>query len=566
MSGCHPKAAPTAMATPKGNFSGPIVIDPITRIEGHLRIEVEVNEGKVSNAWSSAQLFRGLEIILKGRDPQDAQHFTQRTCGVCTYTHALASTRCVENALEVHIPENATLIRNLVLGAQYLHDHIVHFYHLHALDWVDVAAAINADPLKAAQIAAQNYPGKHSAEEFKTVQKQLKDLVGSGQLGIFTNAYFLNGHDSYYLTPEVNLIATTHYLQALRLQVKAARMMAVFGAKNPHTQFTVVGGVTCYDSLRPERIKEFEDLNTEVKNFVEQVYIPDLLVIGSAYKDWASIGGCTNFMSFGDFPTDEYDLESRYFPPGVIMNRNLGKVDPFEPQYIEEHLAHSWYKGSKASHPYEGVTDPQYTSLEDKERYSWMKAPRYRGEAMEVGPLAHILVAYGRGHQATVAAVDMVLAKLGVGKEALFSTLGRTAARGIETLITVQEMEKWIVQLKGNLAAGKKNICAKWDMKKEAKGVGFVNAPRGALSHWIRIEDGKIGNFQLVVPSTWNLGPRCAAGKPSAVEEALMNTPVFDAARPVEILRTVHSFDPCIACGVHVIDSRTNEVHKFKIL
>ena len=248
------------------------------------------------------------------------------------------------------------------------------------------------------------------------------------------------------------------------------------------------------------------------------------------------------------------------------MNRDLGNLEPFEPQHIEEHVAHSWYEGDKAAHPYEGVTDPKYTSLEDKDRYSWMKAPRYKGKAMEVGPLAEILIAYSRGHKPSIDAVDMVLAKLGLGKEALFSTLGRTAGRGIETLITAQEMGKWIIQLKGNLAAGKKDICVKWDMKKEARGVGFVNAPRGGLSHWIRIEDGKIGNFQLVVPSTWNLGPRCAAGIPSAVEEALVGTPVLDPARPVEILRTVHSFDPCIACGVHVIDSKTNEVHKFKIL
>ncbi|HKK34480.1 MAG TPA: nickel-dependent hydrogenase large subunit [Desulfomicrobiaceae bacterium] len=566
MAGCRPETPVAGFATPQSSYSGPVVIDPLTRIEGHLRIEVEVDNGRVTNAWSSSQLFRGLEMILKGRDPRDAQHFTQRSCGVCTYTHALASTRCVDNAVGVRIPDNARLIRNLVLGAQYLHDHIVHFYHLHALDWVDVAAAISADPQKAAKIAATNYPRPESASELKAVQDKLKALVDSGQLGIFTNAYFLGGHDSYYLPPEVNLIATAHYLKALRLQVKAARAMAVFGAKNPHTQFTVVGGVTCYDSLTPERIAEFSQLHRETQQFVDDFYIPDLLVIGGAYKDWGGIGGCTNFMSFGDFPKDEYDLNSRYFPQGILWNRDLKNPKNFNPDLIKEHLSHSWYKGSGAHHPYEGVTDPQYTSLEDKERYSWMKAPRYQDEPMEVGPLAHILVAYSKGHPEAVKYVDLVTSTLGVGKEALFSTLGRTAARGIETAITAKAMGDWVMELEENAKSGDTKIYQEWEMPDEAQGVGYVNAPRGALSHWIRIEKGKIANFQLVVPSTWNLGPRCGKGKLSPVEEALIGTPVFDPKRPVEILRTVHSFDPCIACGVHVIDSRTNEVHKFKIL
>ncbi len=566
MAGCKAQKAPAVPVTPQSSYSGPIVIDPVTRIEGHLRVEVEVDNGKVSNVWSSSQLFRGLETILKGRDPRDAQHVTQRSCGVCTYVHALASTRCVDNAVGVKIPENAHLVRNLVLSAQYLHDHIVHFYHLHALDWVDVTSALKADPAKAAKIANNISPRVTKAEDLKAVQQKLQSFVDSGQLGIFTNAYFLGGHEAYYLPPEVNLIATAHYLEALRLQVKAARAMAVFGAKNPHTQFTVVGGVTCYNSLTPERISEFKSLYEETRKFVEECYIPDLLAVAGYYKDWGSIGGCTNFLSFGEFGNDDYSMADNYIPQGVIMNRNLGQVTDFDPNAIAEHVKHSWYKDGPAKHPYEGVTEPQYTSLEDKDRYSWMKAPRYQGEAMEVGPLAHVLVAYARGHKDTVEAVDYVCGQLGVGKEALFSTLGRTAARGIETLVTARKMETWINQLAENVSSGNNDLYTPWEMPNEAEGVGFVNAPRGGLSHWVRIKNKKIENFQLVVPSTWNLGPRCGANKLGPVEEALMGTPVVDPERPVEILRTVHAFDPCIACGVHVIDSKTNKVHKFRVL
>ncbi len=569
MSGCKPNQAPGVVATPMDkNFKGPIIVDPVTRIEGHLKIEVEVDQGKVTNVWSSSQLFRGLELILKGRDPRDAQHFTQRSCGVCTYTHALASTRCVDNAVGVdkNLPDNARLIRNLVLAAQFLHDHIVHFYHLHALDWVDVTAALTADPKKAASIANSISTRQTKVEDLKAVQDKVKSLVDSGQLGIFTNAYFLGGHEAYYLPPEVNLIATAHYLEALHLQVKAARAMAVFGAKNPHTQFTVVGGVTCYESLTNERMAEFVGLFQETKKFIDECYIPDLLAVASYYKDWAAIGGTTHFMSFGEFPAVESDINSRWLPPGLIYNRNIGQVDTFDPKLIEEHVRHSWYQGDKAHHPYKGVTEPQYTSYEDRDRYSWMKAPRYDKLSVETGPLATVLVAYGKGHPEVKKTVDYVLNYLGVGPAALFSTLGRTAARGIETKVIADKLMDWVNELAENVKKGDTKIYQDWKMPDEAEGVGFVNAPRGGLSHWIKIKGGKIENFQLVVPSTWNLGPRCASGKLSAVEEALMGTPIADAERPVEILRTVHSYDPCIACGVHVIDAKTNKVRKFRIL
>ncbi len=553
------------MAAPHSDYSGQIVVDPITRIEGHLRIEVEVEKGKVKNAWSSSQLFRGLELILKGRDPRDAQHFTQRACGVCTYVHALASTRAVDNAVNVKIPKNAILQRNLCMAAQYMHDHIVHFYHLNALDYVDVVSALKADPKKAAKIANSISPRPTKAEDLKAVQTKLKSFVDSGQLGIFTNAYFLTDHDAYVMPPEVNLIATAHYLEALHLQVKAARAMAMIGGKNPHTQFTVVGGVTNYEFLDPKRLAEFTALYKEIKTFIDQVYIPDLLAVAGFYKDWFSIGGTTNFMAFGEFPTDEYDLNSRFLPQGVIYDRDISKVEDMDPKVITESIKHSWYKGDSDLHPYEGVTEPKYTSLEDKDRYSWMKAPRYKGKSTEVGPLAHCLVAYARGVKPFKDAVDGVLKHFGAGPEVLFSTLGRTAARGIETLVIANQTQTWLDELTENIKKGDKTLYTEWEMPDEAQGVGFVDAPRGSLSHWIVIKDKKIENFQLVVPSTWNLGPRCNKDLLSPVEEALVGSPIADPKRPVEILRTVHSYDPCIACGVHVIDPETNQVHKFRV-
>ena len=556
-----------AKTTPQSSYTGPIVVDPLTRIEGHLRIEVEVENGRVKDARSCSTLFRGLETILKGRDPRDAQFFSGRTCGVCTYTHSLASTRALEDAMKIEIPVNATLIRNLVLGMQNLHDHVVHFYHLHALDFVDVAAALKADPAKAAKLNASISPRPTSEDELRAVQAKVKALVESGQLGPFTNAYFLGGHPSYYLDPEANLVATAHYLEALRVQVEIARATAVFGAKNPHPQFLIAGGVTCYNALRPDTIAQFKALYQKARAFVEQVYIPDLLLVAGAYKDWASIGGgVSDYMDFGEFPGKERDLTTRWLKPGVIYNRDLSTVLPFDPSKISEHVRHSWFEGDEARAPYQGVTDPRFTRIGDPDRYSWMKAPRYDGHAIETGPLAQMLISYAQGDKLVTDTVNTVLKALNVGPEALFSTLGRTAARGVEAVVVANGVGEWLQQLEDKIAKGDNKICINTEVPKNAEGVGFVHAPRGGLSHWMVIENGKIANFQMVVPSTWNLGPRCAEGKLSAVEAALVGTPVADPKRPVEILRTVHSFDPCIACGVHVIDGRTNQGYDFKIL
>ena len=549
------------------SFSGPIVVDPVTRLEGHLRIEVEVEGGKVKKAYSCGTLFRGLEIILKGRDPRDAQHFTQRACGVCTYTHALASTRTVEAAVGVKIPVVAEMVRNLVLASQFLHDHVVHFYHLNALDYVDVTGCLKADPAKAAKIASSISPRKTTTESLKAVQDKIKAYVESGQIGHFTNAYFLGGHPAYVLPPEVDLIATAHYLEALHLQVRAARAMAVFGGKNPHPQFTAVGGVTCYDALKPEKIKEFLDLERETIKFVREVYIPDLLAVAAQYKDVATYGGTSNFITFGEYCKDDADRNSGFFQPGIIWNRDLKTVAAFDPDKITEEVRHSWYKGADAPHPYEGKTEPAFTDLHGDERYSWSKGPRYEGKPCETGPLAQMLVAYASGNKPVVDAVNSVLKALNVGPEALFSTLGRTAARGIETLVVANQLETWLVEYQDQISKEKTpKIYENWDMPKSGRGVGFVTASRGGLSHWINIEDGKIDNFQLVVPTTWNMSPRDARNVGGPFEEALVGTPIADPKRPVEILRTIHSFDPCIACAVHVIDPVSNEKRVFKVL
>ncbi len=547
-----------------GNYTGKIVVDPVTRLEGHLRIEVEVEGGKVKKAYSCGTLFRGLEIILKGRDPRDAQHITQRACGVCTFTHALASARAVDDAVGVELPPLGRMLRDLVLGSQFMHDHVVHFYHLHALDFVNVADALKADPKKAASISGRDKP-----EELKAVQERLKKFVESGQLGPFTNAYFLGDpHPAYKLNPEMNLICTAHYLKALALQVKAARAMAVIGGKNPHPQFMVVGGVTCYNFLQPDKIKEYIELEKETIDFIKNYYIPDLLAVAAEYKDVAGYGGTTNFITFGEFCKDPNKRDTGFFAPGIIRKRDLKNIEAFDPKKIAEHVRHSWYKGAEAHHPYDGVTEPAFTDLHGDDRYSWSKAPRYDTEPMETGPLAQILVNYAKGNKAVVKYVDLVLKTLGVGPEALFSTLGRTAARGIETAVIADQMDTWIKEFQEQLKKEGKDakLVAKSEMPKKAEGVGFVNAPRGGLSHWIRIEDGKIANFQLVVPTTWNMSPRCAADKIGPIEEALTGMPIVDAKRPVEILRTVHSFDPCIACAVHVIDPESNETRVFKVL
>jgi hydrogenase large subunit len=584
-----------------------VVVDPITRIEGHLRIEAQTDEnGVIQRASSAGTMVRGIELILRGRDPRDAWAFAQRICGVCTLVHGIASVRAVEDALKYDIPPNAQLIRNLMIAAQFVHDHVMHFYHLHALDWVDVVSALKADPKQASAIAQSlsRYP-KSSPGYFADTQKKLKDFVESGQLGIFANGYW--GHPAYRLPPEVNLIATAHYLEALAWQRDVVQIHTVFGGKNPHPNF-LVGGAACAISVHPEHkgrgkgphyrggagatavnvigLQKVKGVIEAMRAFVDQVYLPDTLAIAGFYKEWARQGeGIGNFMAYGDFPDKGMaDLKNFLVPRGVILNRDLSQVHELDlnaEDQVQEYVAHSWYDyaGGKDQglHPYKGETKlnytgpkPPYEHLDTDQSYSWLKSPRWRGKPMEVGPLARMLVLHASGHQQAQELVGFALKKLDLPVAGLFSTLGRTAARTLETKIFVDAMQGWYDQLMANIKAGDVRTFneSQWDpatWPKEAKGVGYTEAPRGALAHWIVIKNGKIDNYQAVVPSTWNAGPRDAAGQDGPYEAALKGHKLHDARQPLEILRTIHSFDPCIACAVHVTDPAGEEMVRVRI-
>jgi [NiFe] hydrogenase large subunit len=533
-----------------------VVIDPVSRIEGHLRIEVEVGDGRVNKAWSTATLFRGVETILTGRDPLDAPLITQRLCGVCTYVHDLASVRAIENAVGVQITDNARIIRNLMLGAQFMHDHIVHFYHLHGLDWVDITSALTADATATDNLARAISPNADPID-FAGAQSRLQALVATGNLGPFANGYW--GHSAYVMSPEENLLVTAHYLEALKKQATAAKMMAILGGKNPHPQSTVVGGVTCGGELSADRLNAFRAYLEETNNFVNTVYIPDLKAVAARYPGWTAVGGYSHFMACGEFPMGPSVPEDLFMPRGMILNGDILNVHDLDPGLITEHVAKSWYEGSTDRHPEVGETVPNYTGIDLENKYSWLKAPRYDGNAMEVGPLARVLVGYGRDRPEFVNPVQRFLADTGLSEADLLSTLGRTAARGIETAIIGDAMENWLDMLQDNLNLGNNQIYQNYNMQ-TSSGTGFLEAPRGALGHWIHIQNSSIDSYQMVVPTTWNLGPRCAQGIPGPLEQALVGVPVADPASPVEVIRVIHSFDPCIACGVHVIDSQTPQM------
>ena len=565
-----------------------VVVDPITRIEGHLRIEAQAEDGRIANAWATSTQFRGIEIIMQGRDPRDAWAFTQRICGVCTVVHAVASCRAVEDALGIKIPPNANTIRNLVHGMQFIQDHVIHFYHLHALDWVDVTSALKADPAKTAALAQSLSPWPHNGEaEMRSVQERLKKFVGSGQLGIFANGYW--GHPAYRLPPEANLMAVAHYLQALDWQRDVIRLHTIFGGKNPHPNFLVGGMASAINlsnasTINSARISEIADMIARAKTFVEQVYWPDLVAIAGFYKDWGAIGGgVPNFLACGEFPaTDVRDIDSLYFPRGIILNKDLSKVHEYDQSKVQEFIHSSWYEYSKGFqgglHPYDGETTAKYdgpptpwTYLQGNQKYSWMKAPRYEGRPMQVGPLSRMLVAYAAGHKDVKPMVDATLAKLQVGPDALFSTLGRTAARGIETVLLARKMDEWLTELETRIKNGDSSTFTKdkWEPSSwpaKAQGYGYLDAPRGMLGHWVQIENGTISRYQCVVPSTWNCSPRDAQGQTGPYEAALEDRhPLANPEQPLEILRTIHSFDPCMACGVHVLDATGREIVKVSV-
>jgi len=562
-----------------------ITVDPITRIEGHLRIDVEVDGGVVKKAWSSGQMFRGIERILEGRDPREAWVFTQRFCGVCTTVHAIASVRAVENALKLEIPKNAQFIRNLIIAAHAMHDHIVHFYQLSALDWVDVTSALKGDPSKTAALAASlsDWPG-NSTQQFQQVKDRLTKFVAAGQLGIFTNGYW--GHPAMKLSPEVNLLAVSHYLQALDYQRKVNQVVAILGSKTPNIQNLAVGGVANainldnQATLNMTKLYEVKSLLDSVHQFIEQVYFVDVCAIGAMYVDWLKHGaGVTNYLSVPDLPLDGKGTQFD-FPGGTIFNGDLSKVTPissFEDPYFQknvtESIAHSWYDGTWQKHPWEEETVPQYTPYDAEKKYSWIKSPRFDGKVMQVGPLAQVLTGFAQGHEPTKRWAVKTLETAGkvagaqLTPAVLHSTLGRHAARMIRCAVISELAGKHWQLLAENIGKGDTDIFNEPVFPKgEQQGFGFHEAPRGTLSHWIVIQDGKIKNYQAVVPSTWNAGPRDAEGQPGPYEASLVGNPVADPEKPLEVLRTVHSFDPCIACAIHTLDVEGKEIAHVKAL
>ncbi|MBB4199239.1 hydrogenase 2 large subunit [Rhodoblastus sphagnicola] len=578
-----------------------IVVDPVTRIEGHMRVEVNVDSNNViRNAVSTGTMWRGIEVILKNRDPRDAWAFTERICGVCTGTHALASVRAVEDALNIKIPENANSIRNMMQLALLVHDHVVHFYHLHALDWVDVISALSADPKETSTLAQSisSWP-LSSPGYFKDLQSRLKRFVESGQLGPFKNGYW--GSKAYKLPPEANLMAVAHYLEALDFQKEIVKIHTIFGGKNPHPNW-LVGGVPCpinvdgvggVGALNMERLNYVAEIIERIIQFNDQVYVPDVAAIGSFYKDWLHGGGISSqcVLAYGDIPerANDFSAENLALPQGAIVGGKLSEILPVDlraPDEIQEFVTHSWYKypdETKGLHPWDGVTDPYYElgpktkgtktaidSLDEDGKYSWIKSPRWKGHAMEVGPLSRWTVGYAQGKAEFKDPVDKFLQDLGLPFPALFSTLGRTAARALESQWAGYKMRHFFDKMIATIKAGDSSTAnvEKWDPKTwpaEVKGVGFTEAPRGALGHWIKIKNGKIDNYQAVVPTTWNGSPRDPKGNIGAFEAALMNTPMADPEQPLEILRTLHSFDPCLACSTHVMSEDGQEMAVIRV-
>ncbi|MCR6570142.1 nickel-dependent hydrogenase large subunit [Campylobacter insulaenigrae] len=567
-------------------MSKKIIIDPLTRIEGHLRVEVIVDDNNViKEAYSGSTLWRGLETIVKGRDPRDAGFLTQRICGVCTFSHYRAGIIAVENALGITPPLNAILTRTLMNAALYLHDHVVHFYQLHGLDFVDVVSALSADVKKASDEAFKytDIPYATGADKLLEVQQKLKTFVDKGNLGPFANAYY--GHPTYRFTPEQNLIALSHYLECLRIQRVIAQAMAIFGAKNPHPQSLTVGGVTCVmDLLNPSRMAEYMTKFQEVADFVNRAYYPDLIMAAKAYSQEASVlndVGVNNFYTEREF---QISKDEWLFEGGIIKNGDLSKVEEVDEEKITEEATRSWYADNEPLHPYDGKTNPNYTGLVDGEsiddkgnqvhskvfdtkgKYSWIKAPRYENLPMQVGPLANMLVNYAKGNKLVVDATDAFLKASGLPLNALMSTLGRTGARAIEAKIISDNGLRAFNSLVENLKSDE-NTCATYmiDKNKEYKGRFMGSAPRGALSHWCRIKDGVIENWQAVVPSTWNASPKDSNGIGGSYEQCLIGTKLADVKQPLEVIRAIHSYDPCIACAVHVMDTKGNNLSEYKV-
>ena len=564
-----------------------IVVDPITRIEGHLRAEVVVNdEGVVEDAYVSATLWRGLEVIAKGRDPRNAPLIMQRICGVCTYSHYYKSTLAIEDALGIEVPYNAKLVRTLMNAALFMHDHPVHFYHLHGLDWVDITSALQADEAAASKLAFKysDNPIGTGENDLKKVKETVAKFAKNPQgLGPFANAYW--GHKTFKFSPEQNLIALAHYLKALEMQRTAAQMMAIFGGKQPHPQSLVVGGVSCVmDILDPARLGEYMVKFQQMADFITNAYQADIKMAAEVYATEPSVVkdiGVKNFMASQEFMVGR---DAWLFDGGIIMDGDISKVFEIDEDLITEEATHAWYQDDEPLHPYDGKTVPNHTGYVDGEsvgadgtmvptklidpegKYSWIKSPRYDGKAMEVGPLACMLVNYAKGNKLVQDEVNAFLKATGLPVGALFTTLGRTAARMLQTKIIADNALKAFHNLIENLKVDQET-CAPYtiDKNKEYKGRGIGEVPRGMLSHWVRIKNGVIENYQAVVPSTWNAGPQDAKGIKGPYEANLIGLKIADITQPLEIIRIIHSLDPCIACAVHVMDVKGNELSSYKV-
>ena len=501
-----------------------IVIDPVTRIEGHLKIETVMEDGVVKETRSVGNLFRGLEVILKGRDPRDAQVITQRICGVCPQSHAVACSLALDSAFGIAgmIPNNARTIRNLIQGAHMVEDHILHFYHLAALDYVDIKAV-------------EKYSGGDAA------LRSVRQFIEGAQLGPFMPRY----EGDYRLPERISQQACAHYIEALEIRRTGEEMVSIFSGKIPHSVGIVPGGVTCTPTV--DMITSFLWKLRKLQQFVNDIYLPDVLAVAGAYADYFEIGaGCQNYLSYG-----AYDLENgqadvtkrkRLFPQGVTSSEL--SVQPLDVSKISEEVTHSWYEDSPMPlHPSHGETMPRYGK---EDAYSWVKAPRYDSKVYEVGPLARVAVAYAAGNPAIKSLVDSALKELGASPSALFSVMGRHLARAVSAKFIVDNLERWLLEIKPG-----EPTFVEYRLPDEGAGIGLTEAARGALGHWIEMKDKKISNYQCVVPTTWNASPRDKNGNPGPIEQAITGTRIRDRDNPFEIVRIVRSFDPCLACAIH---------------
>lgn len=565
-----------------------VVIDPVTRIEGHLRLEIEAGDGVIQNAWTSTTQYRGIEVIACKRDPRDVWAFVERICGVCTGTHAIAALAAVEDALQYPVPVQARLMRDLISGALGVQDHVIHFYQLQALDWVDVVSALKADPHETSKLAQSlsDWP-LSSAGYFANVQKKLKDSIANGQYSIFTNGYW--GHPAYKLPPEVNLLAVAHYLQALVWQRDMIKIHTILGGKNPHPHF-LVGGMACSINLDNDQainqysISHLKQLVKSSHDFIHKVYYPDVVAIAGFYKDYASIGASNpNLFCTGDPGETNTGAPAGkgMIKPGVLLNGDYHTVHDFDQDKIKEFVTSAWYTyGTKEDiglAPYDGQNmidytgpKPPYKWLSDNDKYTWVKAPRYDGHAMAVGPNARMMIGYAQGVAPIVERVNAACDQWGLPRDNAFmnSTLGRVYGRALDALINVDMMVSQLDEMVDRIRHGETSTFNpdKWEPStwpSSCKGVGWVEAPRGSLSHWVRIENGQTINYQAVVPSTWNSSGRDAQGQMGPYEYSLAhggNHPLIDPSRPVEPLRTIHSYDPCQSCAVHLFDVAGNPI------